>query len=167
MEVDRPSWRVRAGIPGPQLRPRCLDLSTPRPWSQAPPSLPGFVSPRWGLALCCSMRASLGRQGITDQSESEWWGYQPMTLDVALLETSFDLIAPRADVLVDRFYSRLFQTAPSTRQLFERVDMDVQKQSLVATLVSVREALRDLTTIVPDLEDLGEQHVGYGARPEH
>jgi len=90
-----------------------------------------------------------------------------MTLDVALLETSFDLIAPRADVLVDRFYSRLFQTAPSTRQLFERVDMDVQKQSLVATLVSVREALRDLTTIVPDLEDLGEQHVGYGARPEH
>lgn len=90
-----------------------------------------------------------------------------MTLDIELLETSFDLIAPRADELVDRFYARLFETAPSTRQIFERVDMQTQKQSLIATLVTVREALRDLDTIVPDLEDLGERHVGYGALPEH
>lgn len=90
-----------------------------------------------------------------------------MSLDVGLLETSFDLVAPRADELVDRFYTRLFETAPSTRQIFEHVDMDTQKQSLVATLVTVREALRDLATIVPDLEDLGERHVGYGALPEH
>ena len=90
-----------------------------------------------------------------------------MTLDVALLETSFDLVAPRADELVTRFYARLFETAPSTRQLFERVDMETQKQSLIATLVTVREAWRDLDTIVPDLEELGERHVGYGALPEH
>jgi hemoglobin-like flavoprotein len=90
-----------------------------------------------------------------------------MTLDVAVLETSFDLIAPRGDELVDRFYSRLFEKAPATRQLFERVDMDTQKQSLLATLISVREALRDLPTVVPDLEELGERHVGYGALPEH
>lgn len=90
-----------------------------------------------------------------------------MSLDVGLLETSFDLIAPRADELVDRFYARLFETAPSTRQIFEHVDMDTQKQSLVATLVTVREALRDLSTIVPDLEELGERHVAYGAQPEH
>lgn len=90
-----------------------------------------------------------------------------MTLDVGLLETSFDVISPRADELVERFYARLFETAPSTRQIFERVDMDTQQQSLVATLVTVREALRDLDTIVPDLEDLGERHVGYGAVPEH
>jgi hemoglobin-like flavoprotein len=90
-----------------------------------------------------------------------------MPLDIALLETSFDLVAPRADELVDRFYAQLFETAPSTRQIFERVDMDTQKQSLIATLVTVREALRDLDTIVPDLEELGERHVGYGALPEH
>jgi methyl-accepting chemotaxis protein len=94
-------------------------------------------------------------------------GYQVMTLQVELLETSFDLLAPRGDELVARFYSRLFETAPSTRQLFEHVDMETQKQSLLATLISVREALRDLTTVVPDLEELGERHVGYGARPEH
>jgi hemoglobin-like flavoprotein len=90
-----------------------------------------------------------------------------MTLDVGLLETSFDLISPRADELVARFYARLFETAPSTRQIFARVDMETQQQSLVATLVTVREALRDLDTIMPDLEDLGERHVGYGAVPEH
>jgi hemoglobin-like flavoprotein len=90
-----------------------------------------------------------------------------MSLDVGLLEASFDLIAQRADELVDRFYARLFETAPGTRQLFERVDMETQKQSLLATLITVREALRDLDTIVPDLEDLGERHVGYGAVPEH
>src|SRR5215471_10956254 len=90
-----------------------------------------------------------------------------MPLDIGLVETSFDLIAPRADELVDRFYTRLFETAPSTRAIFEHVDMQTQKQSLIATLVTVREALRDLDTIVPDLEELGERHVGYGARPEH
>jgi methyl-accepting chemotaxis protein len=90
-----------------------------------------------------------------------------MTLDVSLLETSFDLLAPRGGELVDRFYARLFETAPSTRQIFEKVDMETQKQSLLATLITVREALRDVGTVVPDLEDLGERHVGYGALPEH
>lgn len=90
-----------------------------------------------------------------------------MPLDIGLLETSFDVVSPRADDLVDHFYTRLFETAPSTRAIFEHVDMQTQKQSLIATLVTVREALRDLDTIVPDLEELGERHVGYGARPEH
>src|SRR5438874_13422449 len=90
-----------------------------------------------------------------------------MALDDTLLETSFDRLSPRGDERVDRCYSRLFETAPATRPIFERVDMETQKQSLLATLVTVREALRDLATIVPDLEDLGERHVGYGALPEH
>jgi len=90
-----------------------------------------------------------------------------MSLDIGLLETSFDLISPRADELVDRFYARLFETAPGTRPIFERVDMETQKQSLIATLVTVREALRDLDTIVPDLEELGARHFAYGALPEH
>jgi hypothetical protein len=35
-----------------------------------------------------------------------------MTLDLESLETSFDLLAPRGDELMDEFYSRLFATAP-------------------------------------------------------
>ena len=90
-----------------------------------------------------------------------------MPLDVEILEKSFDLLAPRGDELVDRFYSRLFERAPTTRQLFARVDMEAQKRSLLATLITLRESLRDLATIAPDLEDLGARHVEYGTRPEH
>ena len=90
-----------------------------------------------------------------------------MPLDVELLERSFDLIAPRGQELVDRFYRRLFETAPSTKSLFERVDMDTQKSSLLAILITLRESLRDLSVIAPDLEELGARHVDYGTRPEH
>ncbi len=90
-----------------------------------------------------------------------------MAVDVEVLEKSFDLIAPRGQELVDRFYHRLFEAAPSTKQLFERVDMDTQKSSLLAILITLRESLRDLSVIAPDLEELGARHVDYGARPEH
>lgn len=90
-----------------------------------------------------------------------------MPLDIETLEKSFDLIAPRGDELVDRFYRRLFETAPSTKGLFERVDMETQKSSLLAILITLRESLRDLSLIAPDLAELGARHVEYGARPEH
>jgi hemoglobin-like flavoprotein len=41
-----------------------------------------------------------------------------MSLNLNALETSFDLIAPRGDELMDEFYGRLFATAPSVRPLF-------------------------------------------------
>jgi hemoglobin-like flavoprotein len=90
-----------------------------------------------------------------------------MAIDVELLEKSFDLIAPRGQELVDRFYDRLFETAPGTKALFEQVDMDTQKSSLVAILITLRESLRDLSVIAPDLAELGARHVEYGAQPEH
>lgn len=90
-----------------------------------------------------------------------------MAVNVALLEESFDLLAPRVDELVARCYSRLFETAPDTRSLFEHVDMETQKQSVIATLITLRESLRDLSVVVPDLEELGVRHVEYGTRPEH
>jgi methyl-accepting chemotaxis protein len=90
-----------------------------------------------------------------------------MSVDVDVLEKSFDLIAPRGQELVDRFYRRLFEAAPGTKPLFERVDMDTQKSSLLAILITLRESLRDLSVIGPDLEELGARHVDYGARPEH
>ena len=90
-----------------------------------------------------------------------------MALEVETLEESFDLVAPRGDELVSRFYDRLFETAPEVKPLFERVDMDGQRQALLNMLVVLRESLRDLDDIVPDLEDLGERHVDYGAQAAH
>ena len=90
-----------------------------------------------------------------------------MAVDVETLEESFDLVAPQGDELMRRFYDRLFEAAPSVKPLFANVDMQRQREALLNMLVVVRESLRDLEDIVPDLEDLGERHAGYGARPEH
>ena len=90
-----------------------------------------------------------------------------MPLDLDALETSFDLVAPRGDELVDVFYSRLFTTAPAVKPLFASTDLRKQKAMLLATLVLLRKSLRDLGAIVPKLRELGRRHVAYGARPEH
>ena len=90
-----------------------------------------------------------------------------MSNDIEILETSFDLIAPRGDELMDAFYGRLFATAPAVRPLFAHVDLKRQKTMLLGVLVLLRKSLRDLGPLVPKLRELGARHVGYGARPEH
>jgi hemoglobin-like flavoprotein len=90
-----------------------------------------------------------------------------MPLDLDALETSFDLVAPRGDELVDRFYDRLFATAPAVKPLFAGTDLRRQKGMLLAALVLLRRSLRDLDAIVPTLHKLGARHVAYGAVPEH
>jgi hemoglobin-like flavoprotein len=89
-----------------------------------------------------------------------------MSLNLEALETSFDLVAPRGDELMDEFYSRLFAAAPAVRPLFPD-DMGRQKTMLLGVLVLLRKSLRDLDAIVPKLRELGARHVAYGARPEH
>jgi hemoglobin-like flavoprotein len=90
-----------------------------------------------------------------------------MDLDLHALETSFDLVAPRGEELIDEFYARLFQTAPAVMPLFAGTDMPRQKAMLLGTLVLLRKSLRDLDAIVPALRKLGARHVAYGAQPEH
>jgi hemoglobin-like flavoprotein len=89
-----------------------------------------------------------------------------MSLDLEALETSFDLLAPRGEELMDEFYSRLFAAAPAVRPLFP-TDMQRQKVMLLGALVLLRKSLRNLDSIVPKLRELGARHVAYGARPEH
>lgn len=90
-----------------------------------------------------------------------------MSLDIDALETSFDLIAPRGDELMDEFYDRLFTAAPAVTPLFEGTDMRRQKAMLLSTLVTLRKSLRNLDGIAPTLRKLGAKHVEYGAQPEH
>jgi hemoglobin-like flavoprotein len=89
-----------------------------------------------------------------------------MSLNLDALETSFDLVAPRGDELMDEFYSRLFAAAPEVRPLFPN-DMRRQKTMLLGALVLLRKSLRDLDAIVPKLRQLGARHVAYGAQPAH
>ena len=88
-------------------------------------------------------------------------------MDLDALETSFDLVAPRGDELMDAFYSRLFAAAPAVRPLFAHTDMRKQKAMLLGALVLVRRSLRNLPSIVPKLHELGARHVEYGAEPAH
>jgi hemoglobin-like flavoprotein len=89
-----------------------------------------------------------------------------MSLDLEALETSFDIVAPRGDELMDEFYERLFAAAPAVRPLFP-ADLRRQKSMLLGALVLLRKSLRNLDAIVPTLRSLGARHVAYGARPEH
>ena len=88
-------------------------------------------------------------------------------MNLPALETSFDLIAPRGDELMDAFYDRLFATAPAVEPLFAGTDLVKQKAMLLGTLVLLRKSLRDLDAILPKLRQLGARHVAYGAGPEH
>jgi hemoglobin-like flavoprotein len=90
-----------------------------------------------------------------------------MAIDVETLEKSFDLVAPQGDELMRTFYDNLFEAAPSVRRLFADVDMERQRRALLNMLLVLRESLGDLDDVVPDLEELGDRHVGYGAKPEH
>ena len=88
-------------------------------------------------------------------------------MNVTALETSFDLVAPRGDELMDVFYARLFEAAPAAQPLFAHVDLNKQKTMLLGALVLLRKSLRNLAPIAPKLRDMGARHVAYGARPEH
>ena len=88
-------------------------------------------------------------------------------MDIVALETSFDLVAPKGDELVEIFYSNLFAVAPSVQPLFAGADMARQRAMLLSALVLLRKSLRDLDAVVPTLKRLGGRLVAYGARPEH
>ena len=82
-----------------------------------------------------------------------------MSVDLEALETSFDLLAPRGDELMDEFYSRLFDAAPAVRPLFP-ADMRKQKAMLLSALVLVRKSVRNLDGLVPTLHALGAPLAG-------
>jgi chemotaxis signal transduction protein/hemoglobin-like flavoprotein len=90
-----------------------------------------------------------------------------LPLDVELVKSTFEAIAPRGEELVETFYERLLEQHPGVAPLFEHVDMAEQRAKLLSALATVVASLSDLETLVPHLQRLGERHVGYGAEPAH
>jgi hemoglobin-like flavoprotein len=122
----------------------------------------GFPKPALRLAYLPRTPSRRDPGDSTDPDERK-----PMDLDLHALETSFDLVAPRGEELIDEFYARLFEIAPAVMPLFTGTDMKRQKAMLLGALVLLRKSLRDLDAIVPTLRKLGARHVAYGAQPDH
>lgn len=90
-----------------------------------------------------------------------------MSLNVELLEQSFEQIKPRADEFATSFYDNLFTDNPEAKPLFANTDMAKQKKMLVAALVLVVDNLRKPDALTKALKDLGARHVKYKTLPDH
>ena len=88
-------------------------------------------------------------------------------LAVEVLESSFELLAPRAEELVARFYEELFARHPEVLPLFEGVEMEDQKQKLLAALKLVVSSLRRPAQMNRALQEMGRRHQAYGVEAEH
>jgi nitric oxide dioxygenase len=90
-----------------------------------------------------------------------------MTLQIELLESSFQAIAPCGEAFVTAFYERLFTHFPQTRAFFASTDMKEQRKKLLGALALVIQNLRKPEVLTSALKGLGQRHVTYGVRPEH
>lgn len=90
-----------------------------------------------------------------------------MSLQVELLEQSFEGIKPQADAFANSFYDNLFTAYPEAKPLFISTNMPEQKKKLLSSLVLVVENLRNPELLSNALRGLGARHVKYGALAEH
>ena len=88
-------------------------------------------------------------------------------LNIELLESTFNAVAPRASELAEFFYDRLFEQYPDVQPLFAGTDMKEQQGKLIAALATVVANLRKPEQLIPTLQRLGERHAGYGAEEAH
>ncbi len=90
-----------------------------------------------------------------------------MSLQIELLEQSFERVKPQANDFSFNFYQNLLTDSPQLRPLFAKTNMEQQQQKLVMSLVLVVENLRNPDYLKTILKNLGERHVSYHALQEH
>ncbi len=90
-----------------------------------------------------------------------------MTLDIQLLETSFDKVRNNAVEFSASFYSHLFTHHPELKPLFAKADIAAQEKKLVASLAIIVENLRNPEQLTMALKSLGAYHHEVGTISEH
>lgn len=90
-----------------------------------------------------------------------------MSLNIELLEESFQRVKLHADEFVASFYENLFTAYPEVKPLFAKIDMATQQKKLLNALVLVVENLRNPEVLGQVLHSLGARHIGYGAIPKY
>jgi hemoglobin-like flavoprotein len=84
----------------------------------------------------------------------------------ALLEESLELSLLRDPDFPRLFYEILFRDYPSTKPLFKRNSLNVQRVMLSKTLMAAVDHLDDPSWLDENLKPLGAEHQGYGVTPE-
>lgn len=87
--------------------------------------------------------------------------------EIRLVRSSWSMIAERSDAFSARFYDHLFVIDAGAAQLFNGVEMSIQRWKLAQTLGVVVQALDDLDTLLPAVAALGRRHTQYGVLPHH
>ncbi|MUP47428.1 2Fe-2S iron-sulfur cluster binding domain-containing protein [Gramella sp. BOM4] len=88
-------------------------------------------------------------------------------LDIQLeLQSSMDFLFTDKDEFARKFYDRVFEKAPETRDLFKR-NMREQGRLLTHMLGSIVYSLSRPENLKTGLEFLGKSHYRYGVRKEH
>ncbi|MBE9226678.1 pentapeptide repeat-containing protein [Phormidium sp. LEGE 05292] len=90
-----------------------------------------------------------------------------MSLNVELLEQSFEKIKPHANEFVVSFYENLFAANPEVKPLFAQADMTNLYKKLLNSLVLVVQNIRQPENLGAVLNALGARHVSYGAIPKY
>ena len=85
---------------------------------------------------------------------------------IDLVKTSFSKVAPISETAAELFYGRLFEIAPSVKNMFPE-DLKEQGKKLMMSISVVVNGLTDLEKVVPIAEDLAKKHVDYGVKAEH
>jgi hemoglobin-like flavoprotein len=86
----------------------------------------------------------------------------PMSLNVPLLRSSFELVLGREPDLTHRFYEVLFAKYPQVKPLFGKSSGKQQEKMLADALVAVMDHLEDAAWLEQQLGALGAKHAGYG-----
>jgi hemoglobin-like flavoprotein len=90
-----------------------------------------------------------------------------MALNVGLLRSSFELVAPKGEQVVDRFYTLLFEKHPSVKPLFANTTQKEQGKKLLRSLSIVVQNLEKPDVLAPYLQGLGRMHVAFGTQEAH
>ena len=85
---------------------------------------------------------------------------------VELIRSSFSVLEPQAEQLIENFYDNLFTKAPQVRSMFPD-DMGEQRKHLLAAVGLVVKHADNIAHIQPALEEMGIRHTRYGAVAEH
>lgn len=86
-----------------------------------------------------------------------------MTPDqIILVQRSFQQVETNGGAVAKLFYGRLWEIDASTAPLFEKSDMVLQGDNLMAALALVVNGLSNPETVIPEAQDMARRHVGYG-----